>query len=371
MSDPMPPESDAFTSGTPPVGPTIEEQSVTNRDDRQKYDELIAVVVALLGIGSILFWVWGRSSPLSSQFGSGNLGDVRADAPRQTTAGSRIVPPTGSKVSASAAGGLGQGIAALPQGDPDQHTSMNERKAQAPAAAPSHQRLPGLPAATTPPVNDAPAVSSTATPSASPEVIESDTLPNATAPRQFSDVPANSPLAPYVDALSSRGVLGLFDNGTLNPDTPITRGEFANLVSRAFGKPRIQPAIAFSDVPTDDVNQAAVEEATRTGFMSGFPDATFKPSLNIPRYQMQVALVTGTQLSPSGDPVQVLANFPDRQMVPKWAVPKVATAVSAKILPTPNNAITDLKPTQVATRGEAIVMLHAALVKEGKLPPVK
>jgi hypothetical protein len=193
-------------------------------------------------------------------------------------------------------------------------------------------------------------------------------LPSATAARKFSDVPAASPIAPYVDALSSRGLLDQY-TGTLNPNEPITRGEFANLVSKAFGKPRIKPEIAFSDMPTDATSKASVVEATRTGFMSGFPDNSFKPELKIPRYQMQVAIVTGTAFKPSGDPTQSLAKFADGSTVPKWATAKVGTAIDAGVLP--GKDLTSLNPEQPATRGEAVVMLHEALVKEGKLPAVK
>ena len=406
MNDPMPPESlppesTSFTASIPPVVPTDENEPPVPPVNRRKYDELIAVVVALLGIGSILFWVLGKNNPIagklpfgglaSGQLSGGATGSDRqlpdftklptADKGLFQTGG--IADKSGADTNLSLVSKAGQaentrnltrgiavgdaaaGIAAAGAGQADaQPTTQpggdtagnNNVAVTTPSAASSAT---------------APAVAPTATATATPEIVEEDKLPEATEARKFSDVPKDSALAPYVDALSSRGVLDLFDDGTLNPDTPITRGEFANLVSKAFGKPRIKDAIAFTDTPNDEDSKAAITEATRTGFMTGFPDKSFKPDLNIPRYQMQVAIVTGTQFAPGGDPVQALSNFTDRDSIPKWAVPKVATAVGAGVLPTPDKTVSQLVPNQAATRGEAVVMLHEALVKEGKLEAVK
>jgi S-layer homology domain len=378
MNDPMPPESLPPESAplSTAVPGTVTPRS--SQSDRHKYDELIAVVVALFGIGGILFWVLGRANPFtgSSPFGGAISGDLK----RGDTANGNL--------NANGTGLNGQGAAAT---KPDANAGMNLSKSDKPTAdnrlkakgangvaagiaaadgdanAAAQSPTP-IVSASAPPVT--PATPSIAPASqTTPEIVEKDVLPAATAPRQFSDVPESSPIAAYVDALSSRGVLDQFNDGTLNPNDPISRGEFANLVSKAFGKPRIKAEMPFSDVPADSGSKAAVVEATRTGFMSGFPDGSFKPDLKIPRYQMQVAIVTGTQLKPDGDPMQVLGKFADNQAIPKWATAKVGTAVGAGILPAKN--LTSLNPEQAATRGEAVIMLHEALVKEGKLPVVK
>jgi S-layer homology domain len=390
MNDPMPPESLPPESAplSTAVPGSVNPRSTSS--DRHKYDELIAVVVALFGIGGILFWVLGRANPFtgSSPWGgaisgelkpsdhSGNLNangtglngaTAKPNANAGMNLGQALKPTANDSLNAKeiaagiAAGGAAAGIAAV---EDDQKAN----RTQSPTPAVSASAPPVAPA---PPNVASSAAPNTATPAiqTTPEIVEKDVLPAATAPRQFSDVPESSPIAAYVDALSSRGVLDQFNDGTLNPNEPISRGEFANLVSKAFGKPRIKAEMPFSDVPADSSSKAAVVEATRTGFMSGFTDGSFKPDLKIPRYQMQVAIVSGTQLKPDGDPMQVLGKFADNQAIPKWATAKVGTAVSAGILPAKN--LTSLKPEQAATRGEAVIMLHESLVKEGKLPVVK
>jgi S-layer homology domain len=376
MNDPMPPESlPPESSNLTPASPTT-----LNRDgdrpvdratvgNRRQYDELIAVVVALFGIGAILFWVLGRANPFNgSPWGGAIAGKTSPDAASADLSKGRLGDAATNPQASTQPNAQPSPNAATVKAADTTKPEAEARRDTVPAAAVAGVAAAGAAAGVGGAPVTATANNATASPSASPEIVEPDVLPSATTARKFSDVTAASPIAPYVDALSSRGILDQY-TGTLNPNEPITRGEFANLVSKAFGKPRTKPEIAFSDLPADATSKAAVVEATQTGFMTGFPDKSFKPELPIPRYQMQVAIVTGTAFAPGGDPTQSLGKFTDGSAVPKWATAKVGTAIDAGILPAKN--LTSLNPAQSATRGEAVVMLHEALVKEGKLPAVK
>jgi hypothetical protein len=390
MNDPMPPESSFTPESSPPAAVTAygdgrdDDRAAVGRAGDRKYDELIAVVLAFLGIGTILFWVLGKN-PL--QFAKGLSGG--------NLPGTGLSGANGN--ADGAAGPVGVGGANVPSAQiatpavtpanmsnvdsGDRNNRVNTVKpnlaataaagAAATAAAGAAATIQS-PVATTPAATDGATTGSEVKPPAavaspSPEIVEPDVLPSATKARRFDDVPSNANIAPYVDALSSRKVLDDIKGNLLNPDQPITRAEFANLVSRAFGKPRIKPAIAFKDVPADYAGKAAIEEATRTGFMVGFSPDTFKPDLKIPRYQLQSAIVTGMQLNDAAP--EVLSKFADSKEIPQWAQSKVAAAVGAGIVPA--KGLTALTPNQSATRGEAIIMLHEALVKEGKLPAVQ
>jgi hypothetical protein len=385
MNESMPPEPSFFPEAEDEnTAPTMTERrdlapAAGDRSDRTKYDELIAVVVALFGIGSLLFWVLGKpnNALFANQPWGGLLGSSQKAAP--------VNPPQIDTGTAGIATGKDNAKADQPvDGQTKANVSNNLPNGLSPAAIATGAAIAGaakpataepsvpdanVPAPSTAVPNNATAPSTAPSASVSPEIVEPDVLPSATQARRFKDVPADAAIAPYVDALSSRKVLDDIKGDMLNPDQPITRAEFANLVSRAFGKPRIKPAIAFTDVAADYGRKDAVEEATRTGFMSGFPDKTFKPDLKIPRYQMQAAIVTGTQFGAAKDSAKSLAAFPDSKEVPKWAIGKVATAVESGVMP--EKKMTSLAPNQTATRGEAIFMLHEALVKEGKLPAVK
>jgi hypothetical protein len=162
--------------------------------------------------------------------------------------------------------------------------------------------------------------------------------------------------------------VGGLPDGSFQPNKPVTRVEFAEMIRRAFEQPPTKSPLAFKDIGTDYWGKAAIEQATATGFMTGFPNQSFQPNQLIPKLQLQIALATGLGLKPKGDPVQTLSQFSDSQAVPKWAVPKLAAAVDAGIVPL--NA-TRLQPNQPATRADAATMIYQALLHQGKVPPIR
>ena len=177
-------------------------------------------------------------------------------------------------------------------------------------------------------------------------------------------MPADAAIAPYVDELSSRGVIT--GSGDLfRPDEPITRGQFAAMVAKGFNKAKTTPVKKFEDIKVGSPQAVAVDEAIQTGFMKGYSDKEFKPDQQIPRYQLQVALATGMGLAPKGDPTLALTKFDDAKDMPKWANSQVAAALESDIL----SADKKLAPVQVATRGDAAAMIYHALVKEGIIKP--
>jgi hypothetical protein len=349
----------------------------------RKHDELIAVVVALLGVGSILWFSLGRSNPLMAKFpfqlpgmdGNGAVdGQVGAKTGQLPNANLNAGEPdaalngavTKPEVKNNDAN-LGVTVPGVPGvtapnavTNPPVVSSKSKPEPEKVAATAPDQ--PALPVPPEPPAGSV-------QPDSSKIGQDTGVLPSPTAPKQFKDVPETAAIAPYVAAMSSRGLIDGLGEGTFQPDKPITRAEFAGILRKAFEMPRSKPALSFTDVKSDATNAPAVAEATQTGFMNGFPDKTFKPDLQIPRYQMQVALATGLGLTPQGDPVQALSKFGDAKELPKWSLPKVSAAVNAGIID--SKAAKDLKPTAPATRGDAVVMIHEALVRSGKLPAVK
>ncbi len=140
----------------------------------------------------------------------------------------------------------------------------------------------------------------------------------------FSDTPAQSWYAPYVQALSanpggnpSANVLtsGMYPGRALGPGQPITRAEAAAWISaglRYFGVTPSGQAQTFSDVPASGqltvggsgqlavgssglatvngsvyavVPVTALQAASQAGIIKGFPDGTFQPAGLITRAQ--------------------------------------------------------------------------------------
>jgi S-layer homology domain len=212
-----------------------------------------------------------------------------------------------------------------------------------------------------------PVPSAAVTPPAPPKPTESPSVDKPGEAKFFSDVPKTSAIAPYIAAMSSRGIIGGFSDNTFKPDAPVTRAQFASMVTKAFEKPRVLSKMAFTDV-TDAKLQTAVDEAIETGFMKGYPKGLFVPDKQISFAELQTALVTGMKLDPKGDPTEVLGKFSDSADVPKWATKQVTAAIESGIT-LPDATVLD--PKKMATRADAAILIHQALVKEGKVPAIK
>ncbi len=167
----------------------------------------------------------------------------------------------------------------------------------------------------------------------------------------------------YIQALAAQAIITGFPDGTFKPNDPVTRAQFATIVSKAFSPAPRNPATTFSDVPSKFWGFGAIQSASRGGFMTGFPGGTFKPNQQIPKVQALVALSNGLQFG-SGDP-SVLSRFQDAASIPSWAKSPIAAATQRQIVvnyPT----IAQLSPDREATRGEVAAFIYQALVNAGK-----
>jgi hypothetical protein len=186
----------------------------------------------------------------------------------------------------------------------------------------------------------------------------------------FTDVPSDFWAGAYIGELSRRNILGGYQDGSYKPNEPITRAQFASLLGKAFGKPKVRESTPFQDVPDNYWAKSSIDDAIQTGFMSGYSEGLFRPDQQIPLYQLQVALVTGLKLQPQAPSAQTLAKFDDTSELPKWSQDKVAAAVESGIA-TGFPSAQKLTPNRVATRADAAALIYQSLVKEGRITPTK
>ncbi len=176
----------------------------------------------------------------------------------------------------------------------------------------------------------------------------------------------NSWARSFIEALFAQQIIQGFPDGTFRPDAPVTRAEFAAMISKAFPNPAVRPGINFNDVPNSFWGYNAIQAAYQSGFLQGFPNGDFLPGQNIPRVQALVSLATGLQLNPSNTNV-LSASYTDAADIPSYAVNQIAAATENRfVVNYPNVAL--LNPNQVATRGEIAAFIYQALVKAGKVP---
>jgi parallel beta-helix repeat protein len=169
--------------------------------------------------------------------------------------------------------------------------------------------------------------------------------------------------APYIEALAERNVIGGFPDGTYRPNEPVTRAQFAAIVNAAFSPTPERSGVNFPDVRSDFWGNAAIQSAYRGNFLSGYPDATFRPNQQIPRVQALVSLSSGLKL-PAGD-TTALARYQDAGQIPAYATGAIAAATQRGIVVNYPN-VQQLNPNQVATRADVAAFIYQALVNAGQ-----
>ncbi|NEO09371.1 MULTISPECIES: S-layer homology domain-containing protein [unclassified Moorena] len=182
---------------------------------------------------------------------------------------------------------------------------------------------------------------------------------------QPAEIPKNHWASPFMRPLAKDKVLINLPDQEFLPDRQVTRGELAAQIQKAFQEQKKRQRVNYKDKPTDQSASKAIDEATETGFMSGYPGQEFRPEQKVPRVQVLVSLISGLDLQPSSNPAETLKIYRDQDDIPEWAIEKVAAATEAGIVVNYSEK-TMLRPNQPATHAEMVSMLYQALVTSGK-----
>ncbi|MCD7947350.1 MAG: S-layer homology domain-containing protein [Oscillospiraceae bacterium] len=98
----------------------------------------------------------------------------------------------------------------------------------------------------------------------------------------FADVAPSAWYEHEVSYLAAHGILLGYEDGTFRGDNPISRAEFAAIASR-FSALTPTDSNLFGDVPDNHWAVAYINSAAAKGWVSGYPDGTFRPDQNIVR----------------------------------------------------------------------------------------
>ena len=99
---------------------------------------------------------------------------------------------------------------------------------------------------------------------------------------KFSDVLAYDWFCDSVMKLSNKDIIKGYPDGTFKPNKSITRAEFAVIASKYIKNPKAADE-TFSDVPMNHWAKDAIAKVKAEGWISGYPDGTFKPDAPITR----------------------------------------------------------------------------------------
>lgn len=148
-------------------------------------------------------------------------------------------------------------------------------------------------------------------------------------------------------------------DGRFRPDDTITRAEFMSMVNRTFKLTTTVP-ISFTDVQPSDWFYNDVAIAVANGYIAGYGDGTMQPNSPITRQEMAVVIAQLLKLDITDlDP---LARFTDRAGIPTWSQGALAAMVKAGYLNGfPDGSIGFGQP---ASRGMAAYVLALVLADQ-------
>ncbi|MDY7007671.1 MAG: S-layer homology domain-containing protein [Cyanobacteriota bacterium] len=160
------------------------------------------------------------------------------------------------------------------------------------------------------------------------------------------------------DLLDRKIISGYNESQTFRPNAPVTRAEFAAMITRAFPDAKlVRDPIKFVDVPQNYWAYNAIQKSYEMGFLSGYIGKTFNPTLKITRWQVLTALSKGLNYRTSASVERSLnATFEDAEAIPEEAKKSIAAATAKGIVVNYPN-VRKLNPNRDATRSEVATFL--------------
>jgi len=188
----------------------------------------------------------------------------------------------------------------------------------------------------------------------------------ATVGTGFSDIQGHWAQA-YIQALAAKEIIAGFNDRTFRPSEPVTRAQFAAIISKAFAPAPERPASNFVDVRSNFWAYQAIQTAYRGGFLSGYPGQVFRPDERIPKVQALVSLVSGLKLR--SENTSMLSVYNDAAQIPNYALTAIAGATD-KGLVVNYPTVSQLNPNQNATRAEVAAFVYQSLVNAGRVEAI-
>ena len=165
-----------------------------------------------------------------------------------------------------------------------------------------------------------------------------------------------------VNCLASKIIIA--EPETFSPDKNITRGEFAEYITKAIGIYRsntVRRSI-FLDVKQTDIRADAINAAAEYGIIKGFMDKTFRPNEEITREQAMTMYakaidITGLKVSDRNK----IERYKDKEEVPGWAYEAVNKTLNSGVFH--GRAKDIIYPKETLTYAEAAIAIQNLLIE--------
>ena len=146
-----------------------------------------------------------------------------------------------------------------------------------------------------------------------------------------------------------------FPDGTFRPNENVTRAQFVQMLYNATILKPQAPQNTFPDVSEQSWYNAAVNFLAASGYISGYPDGTFRPQSDITRAEITVILMKKIGAAPTTGTFQTFSDIDDTH----WAYGYTLTAhQNGYIVGYPDGTF---RPNSNATRAEAVALITRIL----------
>lgn len=150
--------------------------------------------------------------------------------------------------------------------------------------------------------------------------------------KTFRDIASNHWASEVIKDMAARHVVNGLPDGSFAPDKPISRAEFASMLTRMLRLTAGNDAV-FTDVSDDIWYAKDIAAAVKAGIIHGSGDGRFHPEQAVTREEMTVMLLNAFVAAGGKKPGNSTDTaFKDQSVISKWAQQAVRDAVGMGLL---------------------------------------
>ena len=156
---------------------------------------------------------------------------------------------------------------------------------------------------------------------------------NWTQDNSFTNVDKGDWFNTPVSTLSAMGIIGGYEDGSFQPNAPITRAEFAAIAVRFFEEKSVDYEMgSFIDIEGDEWYADAIQAAKEYGIIGGYEDGSFQPNEVITRAEACSIVNRTLKRIPEKEhllPESLMRVWPDNADVDAWFYEDMQEATSS------------------------------------------
>jgi len=148
---------------------------------------------------------------------------------------------------------------------------------------------------------------------------------NIAAGAEYIDINNSNADQSYIKYLSQKGIIKGYPDGSFKPQEGLTRAQGAVVLAKAANL-ALEPnaANSFKDVKANHWASVYISAAVKAGYMSGYPDGTFKPDQRLSRAE-GISLLLRLSKQPQNAILPKLNDINNQH----WAAPAVAVGLAS------------------------------------------